>query len=292
MINKLLLCTDLDRTLIPNGAQPESSNARNQFRKLVNHSDITLVYVTGRDKALVQKAITYYNLPVPDYVISDVGATIYNLDNSEASNNKSDQPQWQIWQDWQSCFAIDWKGKTNTDIAELFSDITELRKQEVSKQKLYKLSYYVPLYIDYRTLMDNMYKRLLSAEVDAELIWSIDEPLGIGLLDVMPKHATKRNAIEFLMKKNRFDYSNTIFAGDSGNDLDVLLSPIQSILVANAHKDVKDIVMETINKTINHESIYLAKGGFKHMNGNYSAGILEGVQFYVPEIVQRLEEIE
>jgi len=88
MSNKLLLCTDLDRTLIPNGAQPESSGARKCFNHLVNHPDITLVYVTGRDKALVQNAITYYHLPIPDYVIADVGATIYKLSNCKPGNYK------------------------------------------------------------------------------------------------------------------------------------------------------------------------------------------------------------
>ncbi|MEJ2621733.1 MAG: haloacid dehalogenase, partial [Candidatus Thiodiazotropha sp.] len=31
---KLLLCTDLDRTLIPNGSQPESAGAREAFKQL------------------------------------------------------------------------------------------------------------------------------------------------------------------------------------------------------------------------------------------------------------------
>ena len=41
---RLLLCTDLDRTLIPNGAQPESPGARQRFAALVAHDDILLAY--------------------------------------------------------------------------------------------------------------------------------------------------------------------------------------------------------------------------------------------------------
>jgi virulence-associated protein VapD len=93
------------------------------------------------------------------------------------------------------------------------------------------------------------------------------------------------------MQENQFDYHNTIFAGDSGNDVDVMLSPIQSILVANAHPDVKEQVMASLNQQQKQNSVYLARGGFRHMNGNYSAGILEGIQYYVPEIVDRLEKI-
>ena len=50
-MNRLLLCTDLDRTLIPNGTQPESPRARELFKRLVSHEEVTLVYVTGRHLA-------------------------------------------------------------------------------------------------------------------------------------------------------------------------------------------------------------------------------------------------
>lgn len=44
----LLLCTDLDRTLLPNGSQPESEQARKKFHELVKQPQVTLVYVTVR----------------------------------------------------------------------------------------------------------------------------------------------------------------------------------------------------------------------------------------------------
>jgi len=76
---QLLLCTDLDRTVLPNGPQPESDTARSRFAALAARPEVTLVYVTGRDQQLVRKAITNYCLPRPDYVISDVGTIIYTL---------------------------------------------------------------------------------------------------------------------------------------------------------------------------------------------------------------------
>jgi sucrose-6-phosphatase len=273
-MNKLLLCTDLDRTLIPNGSQPESSKARNLFKQMVNQPEITLAYVTGRDKNLVQKAIKYYQLPNPDYVIADVGATIYKLDNN----------QWFTWDDWTETIAKDWHNQTNNDVARLLTEFTEIRKQEHVKQKKYKLSYYVPLYIDHLALIQKIQQCLKHEAIQVELIWSIDEPSDMGLLDVMPQHATKRNAIEFLMQQKRFDYHNTVFAGDSGNDLDVILSPVKSIVVANAHQEVKKIAQNQLANQKQGTNIYLAKGDFNHLNGNYSAGILEGVSYYFPEI--------
>ncbi|HEY9701794.1 MAG TPA: HAD family hydrolase, partial [Allocoleopsis sp.] len=70
MIDKLLICTDLDRTLIPNGEQPESPNARQLFSQLVSNSWVSLAYVSGRDQELVQDAIAQYQLPTPNFVIA------------------------------------------------------------------------------------------------------------------------------------------------------------------------------------------------------------------------------
>ncbi len=49
----LLICTDLDRTLIPNGVQPESHDARRRFSALISQPDIKLAYVSGRHRDLV-----------------------------------------------------------------------------------------------------------------------------------------------------------------------------------------------------------------------------------------------
>ncbi|MES9867026.1 MAG: hypothetical protein ABW157_16985 [Candidatus Thiodiazotropha sp. LLP2] len=45
MTQKLLICADLERTLIPNGHEPESPNARSFFKQLCQYKDVALVYV-------------------------------------------------------------------------------------------------------------------------------------------------------------------------------------------------------------------------------------------------------
>ena len=284
MENNLLLCCDLDRTLIPNGAAPESSKARNLFNTLANQSNITLAYVTGRDKKLVEEAIVHYNLPTPNFVIADVGATIYEISQSAESK------PWQTWDHWQARFSDDWQEKTSTDIALLFTDLSGLTAQEPAKQKKYKLSYYLALGDEPQALIETMRDRLTRKHLKTELIWSVDEALNIGLLDVMPKQATKLHAVEYLREQTKHSRQRTIFAGDSGNDLDVLLSPIQAILVANAHPEVKERVQSALASKKSSAAIYLAQGDFCKMNGNYSAGVLEGVHHYAPDIYQCLEE--
>ena len=56
-MNRLLLCTDLDRTLIPNGKQPESPGVRALFSRFVNRDEVKLAYVSGRHHALIEQAI-------------------------------------------------------------------------------------------------------------------------------------------------------------------------------------------------------------------------------------------
>ena len=81
------------------------------------------------------------------------------------------------------------------------------------------------------------------------------------------------------MQRHGFDYGNTVFAGDSGNDLDVLSSPIHAVLVANAGDDVRAAA-----RSAPQSSLYMARGGYLGMNGNYSAGILEGLAHYLPDV--------
>jgi len=276
-VKKYLLCTDLDRTLIPNGAQPESPDARTLFRRLAAREDVALAYVSGRHLALLEQAITDYDLPRPDYAIADVGSTIYQATGGH----------WRPWDDWDDCIAPDWADLTRDELYALLSVFTVLRPQETEKQGSYKLSFYVPPKADAPALLDEIDRRLKHAGIRASLIWSVDEARKLGLLDVLPASANKLHAIRFLMQKQGFRREDTMFAGDSGNDLDVFLSNIPAVLVANAHADVKTRAAQA-----NPSTLYVARGGYLGMNGNYSAGILEGAAHYWPQADAWLHETD
>jgi sucrose-6F-phosphate phosphohydrolase len=280
--HKLLLCTDLDRTLLPNGTQPESPQARRYFSRLSKRPDVTLVYVTGRHNLLVRQAIKCYCLPQPDMVISDVGTKIYDLRNGD----------WTIWRDWEREITPDWAGQTHADLRALFHDLAPLNLQEREKQNTHKVSYYVSLYEDKEKLIEEMDERLKQHGVNASLIWSVDEPAAVGLLDVLPRGATKLHAIEFLRDRLGYALEDTVFAGDSGNDLPVLTSRLQAVLVLNATDTVRAAAREEAERSGHLDAIYFAEGGFLGMNGNYSAGILEGVAHYRPELRSWLLKIQ
>ena len=270
---KILLCTDLDRTLIPNGEQRESPGVRDVFAKFVERDEVALAYVSGRNRPLIQKSIADFGLPVPDFTVANVGANIYNIEDGE----------WHHWQPWENEITGDWNDLSAADLRALLNGLQGLdglRPQEPSKQSTHKVSYYLPMDADEAAVTVAVQERLEAEGVEARVIWSIDEPNETGLLDILPISASIRHAIEFLMRSNLCDADHTVFAGDSGNDLDVLLSPIRAVAVANADDDVRAALREN-----NPENTYVARGGFCGMNGNYAAGILEGVAHFFPQYI-------
>jgi sucrose-6F-phosphate phosphohydrolase len=280
MTDEVLLCSDLDRTLLPNGPQPESPGARKLLQMLAERPEVTLAYVSGRHRDLLQQAIEDYELPQPDYAIGDVGTTIYEAGDGE----------WRPWGSWHEEIAADWRGRTREDLQQCLDDVGQLRLQEDAKQNVFKLSYYAPADAEPDDLLDRVRRRLEAEGVHASLIWSVDEMAGIGLLDVLPEHATKLHAVEFLMQRKNFVPGQTVFAGDSGNDLPVLTSGLQSVLVRNARDEVREAAVKRVQQAGHRESLYLAQGGLLGMNGNYSAGVLEGLVHFLPHTRIWLQE--
>lgn len=268
----ILLATDLDRTLLPNGAQPESPLARPRFRRFAALPEVQLVYVTGRHKALVEQAMAEFDLPMPDFVIGDVGTSIHRI-HAHA---------WRPRLDWQSAISLDWAGRSHGDLAAALADMPELRLQEAAKQGPCKLSYYAAALDDPSALMARARARLEATGARCKLVWSVDETTATGLLDVLPARAGKLHALEFLREHLGIPLDHTVFAGDSGNDLEVLASAVPSVLVANALESVRAEAVARAMAQGHGASLYLARGGLGGMNGNYGAGILEGVAHFIP----------
>lgn len=280
--NTIMLCSDLDRTLIPNGEAPESYRARPLLRRLAARPEIRLVYVTGRDKNLIAEAIADYALPVPEYAVGDVGTTIYRI---EPGNDLTFTP----WPDWQEDIGQDWAGWTHDQLAALFSDMDELTLQPPENQTTYKLSYYVHRIESLKSVADTVRDRLDAYDVRVSVISSIDEMAGVGLVDILPERATKLHAVKFLMTKLGIDRSRVVYAGDSGNDLLALTSGLQAILVKNAGDEVREEAVEIVYEKGQRSLLYLAEGNFMGLNGNYSAGVIEGLAHFVPETRQWIE---
>ncbi len=270
----ILLCCDLDRTLLPNGRQPESPQARRIFKSLTARNEIDLVYVSGRDLSLIKEAITEYDIPVPAYAIADVGTSMFEI---------SSDGDWLPLQAWREEIAPDWPRISSQYLLTLLTGIPGLELQEPEKQSDFKISFYIHSGALSESLSKQVTQKLEVLAEKLNIVWSIDEINRIGLLDILPANANKLHAIEFLMQLRNYRNSRTVFAGDSGNDIVVLTSGLQSVLVANADSSVLDTLIHWQHVYPDQNRLYIARGGFLNMNGNYSAGILEGIAHFLPE---------
>lgn len=273
MTADVLLCSDLDRTLLPNGPQEESPQARPRLRRVAARPEVTLVYVSGRDERLLKEAIREFAIPLPDFAIGDVGTTLYTIEGA----------RWRPWDAWREEIAPDWGGLGHAEVAALLADVAGLRAQEPERQNAYKVSYYAASDADAEALVAAMRSRLERRGLRASVIWSVDEVAATGLVDVVPASATKLHAVRFLMRVQGYTQGRTVFAGDSGNDLPVLTSGLQAVLVRNATEVVRAQALREVQAAGHPQTLYLARGGFLGMNGNYAAGVLEGLAHYLPE---------
>lgn len=278
MEGPILLATDLDRTLLPNGRHPESPMARTYFRQFVTRPEVNLVYVTGRHQELTRVAMAEYALPTPRFVIANVGTCIYEIQGTD----------WRFCEAWHKMLMSRWsEGETGQLMAAL-NDLRALRLQEASKQSPLKLSYYADNVRNPSALLAQVRERLAAIGANMHMVWSVDETSDTGLLDILPAGASKLHALEYLRNYLGIALEKTVFAGDSGNDMEVLVSDIPSVLVANAEDTVRE---EAIRQSA-RDTLYVAQGGLAGMNGYYSAGILEGVIHFLPATRAWLDALE
>lgn len=277
-MSAFLLCTDLDRTLLPNGMLPESPQAMPLLKEFVGRESVHLAYVTGRDLALVEAAIQRYALPTPDWLITDVGASLYRFVGGS----------WRRCPDWDEFHWRCWRGQSWQELAALLKDVTPLTLQEPGKQGLYKLSFYHPLHANIEQLRSIIQVLLRAKDLSAKMIFSVDDINPIGLLDILPESAGKLCAIRFLISHHEYCYHQAMFAGDSGNDLEIFESDIASVIVANASASIITKARKLADDASTSCQLYVASGGFCGMNGNYAAGILEGLSHFYPDKIRTL----
>jgi hypothetical protein len=268
----ILLCCDLDRTILPNGHQDEWPGSRRVLHAVVDRPEINLVYVSGRDKSLMHEAVRDYEIPLPDRAVGDVGTTIYEITDND----------WVAWESWYAEIGKDWRGFRAEDLDGFLKDLDALWLQEPEKQNRYKLSYYTDPTVDHRRLIERIRQRLSGRNIRSRAIWSLDEQRDLGLLDVLPQSASKLHAIRYVMDRCGYTQSRVVFCGDSGNDLNVLTSDLQAVLVKNAAADVCRAARKAAIEKGRRKTLYIARGDFLGMNGNYAAGVLEGLAHFIP----------
>lgn len=241
-----LIVTDIDGTLIEPAAGNPGLEKLKTFLHKNQQEGVAFALASGRSLELVQEVLKDYDLPAPEFIISSVGTEIFYT-NNEKETFVPDRG-------WISYLDSKW----NRDNIELrLKGIPWLKPQPDNAQKAFKISYF---YDPKKFNEDQLRQVLGSYWYQINLITSHGE-----FLDVLPKRASKGNAIKFLSHKWDIPMGNIYASGDSGNDLDMFRGPVKGIVVGNRSQELNDLKPR--------KNLYLAEG-------TAAEGVCEGLEHF------------
>ncbi|MBT8466236.1 MAG: HAD-IIB family hydrolase [Myxococcales bacterium] len=262
-----ILATDLDRTLLPNGRWEPDPQAIELFNQLTVEHDTFVVYVTGRNLDLTEKAIEEYGVRHPDVLCGDVGTTI----------RRYEEGRWKPDPGWDAHVRRMSPRWDAAAIRDAVANIDGLREQESEHQNPFKQSYYVEH--DKKDAVLEAVDDRVKGKFDEVIVYSFDSADGKGLLDFLPASATKQTALEYVAAAQGCPKGEVVFCGDSGNDIFPLTAGFRGVLVRNADEQLVANVKEAQERN-SALTVYFAKGGVRGLSGYYTSGVIEGAYHY------------
>lgn len=259
--DRSVLATDLDGTLIP--LEGNDQNCRD-LRRIGDHflaGHGQLVYVSGRHFESVQQAIKQHDLPLPHWIICDVGTSVYQRESVA---------EFRIVDAYQQRLAQIMGGIGMDDVQSRLATVSSLTLQESFKQGPFKLSYYSDA-DRLQSTVDEVRSRV--ADLPLELIASIDPFNNDGLLDVLPAGVSKAYALRWWADLGTLGMDQIAFAGDSGNDLAALTAGFAAIVVGNAAPSLVDAVRQAHQQAAWTNRLFVAPSVA-------TSGVLEGCRYF------------
>ncbi len=231
------LFTDLDGTLIPLEGDQQNVEDLASLTRLLIEKHIGLAFVTGRHRSSAVSAIAEFDLPTPQWVVSDVGTRVSEYRDGDCVSRDDYRSQLlSICNQWTAESLIEALSKTD--------EFTSIRLQEAEKQGEFKVSFYAeagqlePLCSQYRDVLQRL-------DAPFIIVSSVDPFTGDGLIDFLPTGVDKAFACKWLAEKLDLQFDRDItYAGDSGNDLAALTSGCRAVLVGNASDALKEDLRE------------------------------------------------
>lgn len=201
-----ILATDLDGTFLET-VNPEQDVLYRFIRR--NRKKIQLIFVTGRGLESVLPLLSEKQIPRPDYIIADVGATFFDVRNQTYIH------------DLQMEFDQIWPGYHN--IQNILSEFKNLTIQKVPQER--RCSYF----FDSNTPLEK-----ISAKIKLYNC-NILESAG-KYLDILPKGANKGQSLLKLLNHYQMNTENVLVAGDTLNDLSLFQTGLKGVVVGGAEK--------------------------------------------------------
>ena len=259
-----ILATDLDGTLIPLESHEQNRRDLERLQSEVVSNNVEIVFVTGRHLESVLDVAQAQQLPLPRWIICDVGTSIYQRESQGWTFSHV--------QEYQAHQGEVVGSLTVAQLQERLSPIDGLRLQESEKQGPYKLSYYVDA-VELEALVDTIQQHLREACAPYEIIHSVDPFNGDGLIDLLPRKVSKAYALAWWAKQVGVAHEDIVFAGDSGNDLAALTAGYRAIVVGNADRKVARLAEDAHRNAGWSDRLYLAKA-------EATSGVLEGCRWF------------
>ncbi len=259
-----VLATDLDGTFIPLEGNQQNHCDLEVLCLELQRRGLELIYVTGRHYELVLEAIGSHALPTPQWMICDVGTSIYR------STPNGDHQLLEAYHENLSrivgAFGVG-------PLKQALSGNSELRIQEPEKQGPFKLSYYC----DGSSLFEiseRLQQLIDRIAAPYRIIASVDPFTAAGLIDFLPKDVSKDYALRWWVDHTRREREEVIFAGDSGNDLAALVAGYRSIVVGNADAAVAEQVSRSHQSAPWSDRLFVA-------SRPATSGVLEGLRHFL-----------
>jgi len=205
----MLLATDLDGTFL--AGDPE--NRHRLYQLISAHPEIKLVFVTGRGLEVVLPLLADSTIPVPDYIIADVGATVVD--------GQSRQPIQPI----QTAIESNWPGERA--VADAMAKFDGLERQEVPQQR--RCSYFCTAEA-VTTQIEEIAQRL-----GCDVLYSADL-----YLDILPRGVNKGSTLRALVEHLGVDPSDVLVAGDTLNDLSMYEQGFKGVCVGESEPALLD----------------------------------------------------
>lgn len=254
-----VLATDLDGTLIPlDGCTQNVPDLVTLAEQLPAHG-VQLVFVTGRHFASVRHVMDTHQLPSPDWIIGDVGTTIYQ---------RQEHDQFTPLHAYHEHLAAITSDVSIAELQSWLADIAGLRRQEPEKQGAFKLSYYATAnkLAELNAEIDNL---LAKRAAPYSVIYSVDPFKGDGLIDFLPRGVSKAYALDWWSHHLGISKEDIVYAGDSGNDLAAFTAGYRTIVVGNTDRSVIDQVRAAHQRTDWPDRLFVAS---EHATSGVLAG--------------------
>jgi len=234
-----LLISDIDNTLV--GCE----DALGIFRRWRSRqAGLAFGVATGRSFHSAMAILEQQDSPRPQVMITSVGSEIYHLDANGVTYTAD--------AGWRGIVSAGWD---RPSVLAALAGLDGLVPQGPLEQRGHKLSYFG----DGATAR-LVRARLARAGLSAAVIHSHGR-----YLDVLPEGASKGTAVDHVRALYGLPESAVYVAGDSGNDVEMLSTRTQAIIVANYSDDLAS------NAALKHS--YVARA-------SHARGIIEGVAHF------------